>query len=130
MAPLNLQVVPGRFAVTKLATSSSIPDWATKGLFTSITRTTEELSIVCPEESVPLDVPSERGFRCLRVAGPLHFSMVGILASLLNPLTEAGVAVFVVSTFDTDILLVRDGEFERSVQALERRGNRVTLSDL
>jgi hypothetical protein len=125
MAALNLEVVPGTFAVTKLAPGSPTPDWATRGVFTSVTRTTEELSIVCPEENVPADVKSERGWNCLRVAGQLDFSMVGVIASLVRPLAKAGIAVFVISTFATDYLMLKVEGFERAVQALARLGHRV-----
>jgi hypothetical protein len=125
MAALNLEVVPGAFAVTKLAAGAPIPEWATRGIFTSVTRTSEELSIVCPEEYVPEEVSSERGWKCVRVAGQLDFAIVGVLASLVQPLANAGIAVFVISTFDTDYLLVKAVDFEGSVQVLSAAGHRV-----
>jgi hypothetical protein len=123
---VKLQTLPDTFAVAKLAADELAPEWANMGSFSSVTRTGGELSIVCPEANVPLDVPSERGFKCLCVKGPLEFSMVGILASLLDPLAAAGVAVFVISTFDTDYLLVKVEEFERTAHALLAAGHRVT----
>ena len=126
MAALNLEVVPGAFAVTKLAAGVPTPEWATRGIFTSVTRTREELSIVCPEENVPEEVSSERGWKCVRAAGQLDFSIVGVLASLVQPLANAGIAVFVISTFDTDYLLVKAADFERSGQVLSAAGHRVT----
>jgi hypothetical protein len=128
MKHITLQPVPGTFAVTKLGISSPTPEWATRGIFTSITRTPDELSIVCPEENVPADVPSERGWRCLRVAGRLDFSMVGTLASLVNPLAQAKITVFVLSTFDTDYLFVRGEDFAVALQALGRTGHRFAVS--
>jgi hypothetical protein len=125
MAALNLEVVPGTFAVTKLAPGSSAPDWARRGAFTSVTQTTAELSIVCPEEDVPAGLRSERGWKCVRVAGQLDFSTLGVLASLVNPLAQAGIAVFVISTFDTDYLFVNAENFEQTVQALLAAGHHV-----
>ena len=90
-----------------------------------MTRTAEELSVVCREEVVPGGVRCERGWRCLRVAGTLDFSLVGVLALLLVPLAGAGVAVFCVSTFDTDYLLVRDADLARATEALGAAGHRV-----
>jgi hypothetical protein len=127
MAGLALVRVRDTFAVSKLPAGSPIPDWALRGSLISVTRTEGELSIVCPESDVPVDVLSERGWRCLRVAGQLDLAQVGILASLVGPLAEAGVAVFVVSTFDTDILLVRSGDLERAEKALHKAGHRVML---
>ena len=129
MPTLNLEVLPGSFGVTTLAPGLPTPAWATRGAFTSVTRTTEELSIVGPEEYVPPEAECERGWRCLRVVGPLDFSMVGILAALLVPLARSGVAVFVVSTFATDYLLVKADQLEPGVRALEGTGHRVTFCD-
>jgi len=124
---LTIDALPGPFAISKLAHGEPIPPWASARSFSSVTQTSDELSIVCPEENVPADVTSERGFRCLRIAGPLEFSMVGILASLLEPLAEAGIAVFVVSTFDTDFLLVKARDLEPATFALERAGHAISL---
>jgi len=123
--PFKLRTINGKFAVTRLPPNTPVPVWASLGPFSSVTRTAGELSIVCGEENVPLDVRSERGFKCLCVAGPLKFSLVGVLASMLEPLADAGIAVFVVSTFDTDYLFVNANEFERSVQVLRDAGHQV-----
>ncbi len=125
MTSLDLEAVPGTFAVTKLPASSPAPDWSTTGHFTSVTRSAEELSIVCLEPNVPAEATSERGWRCMRVAGPLDFSKIGVIASLAGPLAEAGIAVFVISTFETDYLLVKAERFEDTVRALGQLGHRV-----
>ncbi len=126
---LDLVVLPGRYAVCRLPPSASVPTWATTASFSSITRTGEELSIVCAEEAVPADVHSERGWRCLRVAGTLDFGMVGVLAALLTPLATAAVSVFALSTFDTDYLLVREGDLGRAIDALRGAGHTVSVAD-
>jgi hypothetical protein len=126
---MNLRTLRDIFAVAKLPADKPVPEWANTGPFSSVTRTGGELSIVCPEENVPADLTSERGFRCLRVAGALDFSTVGILVSLLDPLANAGVAVFVISTFDTDYFLVKADQFELCACALNEAGHRVTFED-
>lgn len=127
--PLNLVVVNGTFAICRLSGDAPIPSWAAGGPFSSITRTTDELSIVCLQDAVPDDIPCERGWRCLRIAGTLPFSAVGVLASLLTPLltpvAEAGVSAFAISTFDTDYLLVKADDFEKAVTALQHVGHSV-----
>jgi hypothetical protein len=122
---LKLIALDGLFAVCKLAQDSPIPPWATAGSFFSITRTSDELSLVCTEAVVPAGVQCERGWRCLRVAGTMPFSLVGVLASLVMPLAEAGISVFVISTFDTDYLLVKEQDFENAVAVFRQPGHTI-----
>ncbi|MDX1502737.1 MAG: ACT domain-containing protein, partial [Thermoanaerobaculia bacterium] len=119
-----LDLLDGVWAVARLAPDTPIPDWLPRdGALVSVTRTAEELSLVCPEEAVPRGVRTERGFRCLVVRGPLAFSEIGILAALARPLAEAGVSLFALSTFDTDFLLVPARGLDRAVEALRRAGH-------
>jgi hypothetical protein len=119
----TLLVLDGTFAVCRLGGEAPIPPWATAGHFFSVTRTADELSIVCAQDAVPEGIVCERGWRCLRVAATMPFSVVGVLASLAAPLAEAGISVFAVSTFDTDYLLVREKDLERALDALRRMGH-------
>ena len=84
---LTLSVL-GEFAVSKLESGTPVPVWATSSDWWSVTTTSDELSIVCPENKVPRDISSNRGWKCLKVIGPLQFSLTGILCSLLKPLAE------------------------------------------
>jgi len=122
---LSLVPLDGAFAVSRLDVDALLPGWAAGGPFVSTTRTAGEFSVVCREEAVPAGVRCERGWRCLRIAGTLDLSLVGVLASLVGPLAEAGVSVFVVSTFDTDYLLVKVADFEQAVGVLRRAGHAV-----
>jgi len=122
---LKLIVLDGEFAVARLEPSRPIPAWATRGAVWSVTRTPEELSVVCAAADVPGDARSEPGWRCLRVAGSLDFSLTGILASLTAPLAKAGVSVFAVSTYDTDYLLVRQASLDQAVGCLRAAGHEV-----
>jgi hypothetical protein len=119
----RLVVLPGLYAIARLESDASIPVWASSGEFCSVTRTAEELSVVCPQNRVPDGVRRERGWRCLRVAATMDLSMVGVVASLVAPLAEANVSVFVVSTFDTDYLLVKDVHLEKAIAALRTAGH-------
>jgi hypothetical protein len=123
--PLTLLEVTGRFAVCKLPPGSAVPAWATAGDVFSITRTADELSVVCRQELVPEGAEGEGGWRCLRVAGAMPFTLVGVLAALTTPLARAGVGVFAVSTFDTDYLLVKEADFPEAVAALRGAGHTV-----
>jgi len=125
MPRLRLLGIAGSFAVCKLPTGSPVPAWATAGDLFSVTRTADELSVVCRQEAVPEGVVCERDWRCLRVAGSMPFTLVGVLASLTTPVAKAGVGVFAFSTFDTDYLLVKAGEMTKAVAALRAAGHLV-----
>lgn len=116
---LSLSVLPLHLAVCRLTPSEEIPDWAHKSAdFFSITRTQEELSIVCSETDVPQSVKTERGWRCLKVEGPLDFGLTGILSSLTLPLAEAKISIFAISTFDTDYLCVKEYNLQKAIEIL------------
>jgi hypothetical protein len=121
---VNLALLPDRVAVCRLAPDSEMPRSAVGG-FWSVTRTSEELSVVCAEASVPEGVRCEAGWRILKVAGPLEFSLTGILLAVATPLAETGVSIFVISTFDTDYVLVKEENVDRAVTALEAAGHGV-----
>ena len=122
---LTLELLPGRYAVCRLDAGEPLPAWAGTGSFVSATRTEAELSVVCGQGAVPAGVRAEPGWRCLRVQGPLGFGMTGVLASLAGPLASSGVSIFVVSTYDTDYLMVQDRDLERALDALARAGHTV-----
>ncbi len=126
---LELSLVPGRFAVVRLAPGAAPPDWAWKGAFSSVTRTPQELSIVCDQANVPADFQMERDLRLLRVRGPLAFSMTGVFASLAVPLAQGGISLFAVSTFDTDHLFVSNRDLAPAIAALEKAGHTIDRSE-
>lgn len=119
---MKLVLLESRYAVCKLPPDAALPSWA-RGAFVSLTRTPEELSVVCLENAVSKEVQREEGWRLLKVAGPLLFSQIGILAALTAPLAEAGVSIFVISTFNTDYLLVKDARLTEAISALEAAGH-------
>ncbi|HSL01710.1 MAG TPA: ACT domain-containing protein [Rubrobacteraceae bacterium] len=124
--PLPLRVLGERLAVCRLEPDAEVPAWATVGEIFSVTRTPDELSVVCPEEVVPPGTTSEGGWRALEVEGTLDFSLVGVLASLTVPLAEGGISMFAISTYRTDYLLVREAALDLAVAALRERGHRVS----
>ena len=123
----DLRVLPGQYAICRLDPFAASPSWTAGSSFTSITRTPLELSVVCGSGSVPEDVQCERGWRLLAVNGPLAFDLVGVIAKLTQVLAAASVSVFVISTFDTDYVLVRESELGSAVAALRGAGHGVEL---
>ena len=126
---LKLALLPGRFAIARLAPKTAVPAWTWKGSFVCVTRTPEELSILCEEAQVPAHVHAVRGRRLFRVQGKLAFSATGIIGALSVPLAAAGISIFAVSTFDTDYLLVSDQQLESAIEALERAGHSIQRSN-
>jgi uncharacterized protein len=116
----ELRVLPGRYSVCRLDADAAIP-----AAFFSVTRTADELSVVCAEEAAPEGAKCERGWRILQVAGPLEFSLTGVLAAIAMPLAKSGVSIFAISTFDTDYVLVKEEALEKAVEALRGAGHRV-----
>lgn len=119
MSP-TFTLIDGRYAIVRMHADDAVPSWA-RGAFLSITRTSEELSIVCEEGNVP-DVVADRGWRCLKLAGPFPLDQAGVAAAFTRVLADAGIALFVVSTYDTDYVLVRDGAVEHASMALRASG--------
>jgi hypothetical protein len=123
---LQLSILGGAYAILKLAPHAEIPGWATRGGFFSVTRTEEELSVVCALENLPAGERAEKEWRVLKVHGPISFDEIGVLASLVQPLANEQVSVFAISTFDTDYLLVSSDHLQKAVQTLREAGHRVT----
>lgn len=113
---MKLEIVPGKFAVGRMDPDSPLPS-----SFFSVTRTAQELSVVCREGDMPPGGRAETGWSCFRVAGTLDFGLTGVLSALATPLAEAGISIFALSTFDTDYVLVKDMPKARA--ALEAAGH-------
>jgi hypothetical protein len=122
---LNLLLLKERLSVCRLAPAEAVPPWAGSGALTSVTRTDEELSVVCAEGAAPEGTDCESGWRALKIEGPLDFGLTGVLASVAGPLAEAGVSIFAISTFNTDYMLVKEERLEKAVAALAAAGHRV-----
>jgi uncharacterized protein len=124
----RLRVLDGELAIARLEAGQSLPAWAAApgdaGLH-AVVHTRSELSIVCAGARVPDGVRAERGWRALAVEGPLDLGLTGVLAALLAPLADAGVAIFAVSTYDTDYVLVRAERLTEAVAALRAAGHAV-----
>lgn len=118
MSGLTMKLEKDIFAVCRLHPSAAIPGWVNKTLFTSITRTEDELSIVCEMKQVPEEIQCEKDWRILKVVGPLDFALVGILANISRVLAEASISIFAISTYDTDYILVKEKDLDAAISAL------------
>ena len=120
---LSLAILTDSFAVCRLRADEDFPSWALFGSFCSLTRAPDELSIVCPQELVPEGVQAVRGWRSLKVEGKLDFTLVGILSSLTSSLADVGIVVFVIPTYDTDYVFVKENDLDRAVATLRKAGH-------
>lgn len=116
---LTLLILQKKFAICRLDKKSKIPDWAKEGTsFTSITRTSDELSIILPQDKIPGGVICEKDWRAFKVKGPLGFTLTGIVASLSKPLAEAKISILYISTYETDYLMVEERNLEKAKKIL------------
>lgn len=115
---LKMKLLEDIYGVCRLDKNRSIPNWGIEGEFYSITRTEDELSIVCTQNSIPDDIQCEGNWRILKVEGPLDFSLVGILASISSLMAENGISIFAISTYDTDYILVKDKDLDKAIESL------------
>jgi uncharacterized protein len=125
---LKFSWLPGPYAVVRLAPNAPVPAWAAKGDFTSITRTPDELSIVCPVANLPPGVHSPLRWICLKLEGPFPFSQTGVLLSFIEPLSRNDIAIFAISTFDTDYVLIPE-EHARALDILREAGHQLLRDD-
>lgn len=125
MPKFEIRELPGRLAVARLAPFAETPLWAASGAMSAIVRTSEELSIVCAADSVPFEIQAERDWIALQLKGPIPLAAIGVLASLLAPLACAAIPVFVVSTFDTDYILVKAENLQCAIEHLRNQGHSV-----
>ena len=119
---MTLDVLPGRLAVCRLAPDAPLAPWMGEGVVSSLSRTAAELSVVCAEASVPEGVRVEAGWRALALRGPIDFALTGVLVRILQPLAEADVGIFALSTYDTDLVLVKEVQLAHAVAALRNAG--------
>jgi hypothetical protein len=115
---LTMKLLKEKYGVCRLNKNELIPKWAQNSDFFSITKTCDELSIVCSEDHIPNDIKCEKDWRILKIEGPLDFSLIGILASISTILAQKGISIFAISTYDTDYILVKNKDIDNAIQSL------------
>lgn len=125
MPQVTLKQLAGAYAVVRLDPGAPVPQWADGPGFVSISRSDEELSIVCLEARVPPTVQHAGGWAAFKLQGPFAFNETGILLSVIAPLSPAGISIFAVSTFDTDYLLVKEADAQKTIVCLREAGHTI-----
>lgn len=116
----TLSILSEKLGICHFEKNSQIPDWTKNISFCSITRTADELSIVCDQNKIPAGVLFEGGWRAFKVEGPLGFTETGIVASLSKPLADGGISIFYISTYETDYLLLEDKNLSKAKEILSQ----------
>lgn len=119
---LTLRLLKDKYGVCRLNKDDKIPSLALKGEFFSITKTDDELSIVCLEENIQGNIKCEKEWRILKILGPLDFSLIGILSKVSIVLAENRISIFAVSTYDTDYIMVKENDVDNAIKVLYDKG--------
>ena len=126
---LKLALLADAYAICGLPATEPVPGWASATPLHAIVRTPKELTVVCRQDAIPASCPCDRNWRCLRVYGSFDLDQVGVISSLSLPLAEAGISIFVISSYDTDYIMIREPRVEEAVSILTDCGHRVTPAD-
>lgn len=119
---MKFSILKGLFAICRFNPTDEEPSWIDKKQFYTITRTSKELSIVCIQDCLKGGLKAEKGWRILELEGPIDFDLTGVIASITQPLRDANIGVFVLSTFDTDYILVKENLLNKAVESLSKTG--------
>ena len=127
MATVTLNLLPGEYSICRLGPHEADPTWARESHVSVITRTADELSVLCSSQQVPAEIRCEGGWRMFKFQGPFAFTQTGILAAVLDPLARARIGILAVSTFDTDYVLVKGTEVGRARDVLTEARHTVVM---
>ncbi len=122
---LEMSLLEEKYGIARLAPDAEIPEWAMRGKFVSITRSADELSVVTAEKNIPEGVRAQGHWNALKLHGPFAFSEIGVVSAIAKPLADEKIGIFVISTFDTDYLLLDSGQLKDAVRVLSNAGHKV-----
>jgi uncharacterized protein len=120
---LNLQEVAGTYGLARLAADAPVPVWFNGPGFAALVRASDETTVVCEQDRIPEGITSDLYWRCFRSLGPIAFDATGIVLSIIAPLSQQGIGVFVVCTYDGEHVLVSQKDWDRSQTALVAAGH-------
>lgn len=119
---MQLKLLPEVFGILKLTPPQPFPNWLSVASVFFVAQTEDEFSVMCPQQVIPAGVDYSANWRCLRAHGDLAFNEVGVVARLSQPLADAGLSLFLVSTHDRDYVFVREDDLERALEIYQGRG--------
>lgn len=122
MEKLKIKLLDGTYAVCQMENTEKVPSWVEEKGFFSVTKTEDEISVVMLQDKISTDIKAEKDWRILKVEGTLDFSLIGILAKISSILAENQISIFVISTFNTDYILVKEEKIEKAMAVLSQEG--------
>ena len=123
---LQLSLLKDKYGICTLPNTAPIPDWALTQSLASITRTEKELTIVCRLEILPSQYQSDLNWRCFKIDGSFDLNQIGVISSISSPLADAGISIYVISTYDTDYFLIQEQNLEKTISVLSSSGHYIT----
>jgi len=122
---LQLSLLKDKYGICTLPNNAPIPDWALTQSLASITRTEKELTIVCRREILPSQYQSDLNWRCFKIDGSFDLNQIGVISSISSPLADAGISIYVISTYDTDYFLIQEQDLEKTISVLSSSGHAI-----
>jgi hypothetical protein len=119
---LQFEVLPKRFAMCQLDMAMPLPNWLLRSSFYTVSKTADELSVVCEEDLVQDEIVKSVGWRLLKINAVLDLSLTGITAQFSTALAKAGVNLSVIATYNTDYILVEEAKLTTAIEALRGAG--------
>lgn len=123
-----LTLLEDSYSICKFPPQSQIPAWALQSDVFFLSKTADELSVICSSAYVPVEISCNVGWCCFRVDGDLEFEQVGVVASVSSPVADAGISLFLVSTHDRDYVLVHERTLEHVIRIYRQSGFVVNLT--
>jgi hypothetical protein len=120
-----MSVLKDDYIICRLDAFEGIPEWIKDSPFYSITQTSEELSVVCEKNTAQQKLTCEEDWKCMRIHGPLGFSETGIISTLTSMLAQNDISVFVISTYETDYILLKKMNLAKAAKILTDAGHEV-----
>lgn len=124
---LNLKLLKGEYSVCRFDKNDEIPKWIFNEEFFSITKTEDELSIVCLQDNIKENIKCEKGWKVLKIEGPLDFSLIGILSRISTLMANNDISIFAISTYDTDYILIKEESINKAIKVLEDSNYNIIL---
>ena len=122
---LNISLLPDNYSIYRFKSESEVPGWVYSSDFYSITKTKDEISVVASQDDVAAGIISNPDWRVLKIAGPLEFSLIGIIADVSTTLKDKKIPIFIISTYDTDYILIKQKDLSSGMKALKEKGHKI-----